>query len=51
MNDQRKMGELLRGLFLMLREIMPASAENTRRQTEFAARLQNFIEGREQGKN
>ena len=41
------MGKLLQELFLMLRSLMPTSKENTQRQTEFAARLQAFIEGRD----
>jgi hypothetical protein len=47
MSDEREaMGEMLRELFLMLRELMPASQDNTQRQTEFAARLQSYFEGR-----
>ena len=47
MTDERKAtGEMLRELFLMLRELMPTTQDNTQRQTEFAARLQSYLEGR-----
>jgi hypothetical protein len=42
MNDRQAFGELLRGLFEMLREVMPATPEYTRRQSEFAAHLQDL---------
>jgi hypothetical protein len=49
MSDERKAtGEMLRELFLMVRELMPTSMENTQRQTEFATRLQSYLEGRDQ---
>jgi len=49
MTDERKAtGELLRELFLMVRELMPTTQDNTQRQTEFAARLQAYLEGRDQ---
>jgi hypothetical protein len=44
-NEQRKLfAELVRDLFLRVRALMPPSEQNTRRQTEFAARLQAYIE-------
>ena len=46
-DDERKMVLLLRELFLMARELMPTNEANTRRQTEFATRLQAYLEGRE----
>jgi hypothetical protein len=47
MNDERQaIAELLRELFLMLRELMPTTQDNTQRQTEFATRLQAYLEGR-----
>jgi hypothetical protein len=45
-DEERKLLPLVRELFLWLRELMPATPEHTRRQSEFAARLQNLIEGR-----
>jgi hypothetical protein len=45
--EQKKLAELLRGLFLMVRELQPANDQNTRRQTEFGERLRAFVEGRE----
>jgi hypothetical protein len=46
-DDQRKMVLLLRDLFLMVRELMPTNEANTKRQTEFGARLQAYLEGRD----
>jgi hypothetical protein len=47
-NDQRKLwAELIRGLSVMVRELEPTSSQHTKRQTEFGARLQRFIEARE----
>ena len=46
-DDERKLVLLLRDLFLMARELMPTNEANTRRQTEFATRLQAYLEGRE----
>jgi hypothetical protein len=49
MSDERKaIAELLQELFLMVRALTPTSMENTQRQTEFATRLQSYLEGREQ---
>jgi hypothetical protein len=47
MTNERKMAELLRDLFLWVRELEPSTPQHTKRQTEFAARLQRFIEARE----
>jgi hypothetical protein len=44
--DERKMLPLVRELFLIVRELMPTNEANTRRQTEFATRLQ-ALEGRD----
>jgi hypothetical protein len=44
-DDERKLVLLLRELFLMARELMPTNEATTRRQTEFATRLQNYLEG------
>jgi hypothetical protein len=44
---ERKQLVLIKELFLWTREVMPVTAENRRRQTEFAARLQALLEGRE----
>jgi hypothetical protein len=47
MSDERQaLGELLRELFLMVRAQMPLTQDNTQRQTEFAVRLQAYLEGR-----
>ena len=46
-DDERKMVLLLRELFLMARELMPTNEANTRWQTEFATRLQAYLEGRD----
>jgi hypothetical protein len=46
-DDDRKLMLLLRDLFLMVRELMPTNDHNTRRQAEFGARLQAYLEGRE----
>ena len=46
-DDERKLVLLLRDLFLMARELMPTNEANTRRQTEFVARLQAYLEGRD----
>jgi hypothetical protein len=44
---ERKMAKLIRDLFLRVRALMPPGEQNTKRQTEFAARLQAYIEARE----
>jgi hypothetical protein len=46
-DDERKLLPLVRELFLMVRELVPTNEVNTRRQTEFATRLQTYLEGRE----
>jgi hypothetical protein len=51
-DDQRKvMLELIRDLFMWVRELEPSTPQHTRRQTEFAARLQKFIAARERGES
>jgi hypothetical protein len=45
-DERRAMGKLLRELFLMVRELMPVNADNTRRQTEFSARLQSWLDNK-----
>jgi hypothetical protein len=44
-DDERKLLPLVRDLFLMVREVMPTNEANTRRQAEFATRLQTYLEG------
>jgi hypothetical protein len=47
MSDERQaIAEMLRELFLMVRAVTPTTQENTQRQTEFATRLQAYLEGR-----
>jgi hypothetical protein len=46
-DEQKKLGQLIRALFLMIRELQPANDQNTRRQTAFGERLRAFMEGRE----
>jgi hypothetical protein len=45
--DQKKLGQLIRGLFLMIRDLQPTNDQNTRRQSAFGERLRAFMEGRE----
>jgi hypothetical protein len=49
MSDERQaIAELLQQIFLMVRAVTPTTQDNTQRQTEFATRLQAYLESRDQ---